>query len=50
MQKKEIADLEGKTEVSPLAYSADSHPSLTLVVGMFSKPVDSAKKMSESNS
>jgi len=50
MQKKGITNLEGETEASPLAYLADSCPSLTLVVVMYGEPVDSTEKMSESNS
>jgi len=50
MQEKGIPNLEDGTEASPLTHSADSCPSLTLVVGMFGEPVDSAEKMSESSS
>jgi len=50
MQEKGIANLEDGTETSPLTCSADSRPSLTLVVGMFGEPADSAEKMSESSS
>jgi len=50
MQKKGTLNLENGTEAGPLGYSTESCLSLTLVVGMFGEPVDSAEKMSESNS
>jgi len=50
MQKEGIINLDNGTEAGPLGYLTESCPSLTLVVEMFGKPVDSTEKMSESNS